>query len=62
MVKPEKVFRTRFKECECPKCKEQITPITKGRSCEMHGYYLICPKCYAFTGWGGKTYFPDKAA
>jgi hypothetical protein len=62
MVKPEKVFRTRFDERECPKCKTTIIPITNGKSCEMHGFKLGCPLCHAFIGWGGKTYFPDKVA
>jgi len=62
MDKPEKVFRTRFDKRECPKCKETIIPITNGHSCEMHGYKLNCPICHAFVGWGGKSYFPNKAA
>jgi hypothetical protein len=55
MVKPERVFRDRFKWRECPKCKHYIEPQKDG-SHPMHGYKLVCPNCKAYIGWGGKIY------
>lgn len=56
MSLPEKVFRTNFHERVCPKCKENIKPITYGETNQMHGYKLACPECEAFIGWGGKIF------
>jgi hypothetical protein len=62
MEKPEKLYRTRFEARDCPKCKRCIIPEKNGKTNEMHGYQIHCPECHAFIGWGGKTYFIDKAA
>jgi len=56
MVKPERVFRTRFLEKDCPKCKKHITPVTNGQSSEMHGFRIYCPECKCYIGWGGKGF------
>ena len=55
MVTPEKVFRTRFKDRICPKCKKEISPISNGSN-PMHGYRLECPICRAYLGWAGKCF------
>lgn len=55
MEKPEKVFRNRFKERDCLRCKKHIMPIAKGSN-PMHGFRLECPECGAYLGWGGKCF------
>ena len=56
MVKPERVFRTRFEEKTCPKCKLKITPVSNGQSSDMHGFRIYCPECKCYIGWGGKVF------
>ena len=56
MTVPIRVFRTKFESRVCPKCRENITPFTDGRSNEMHGYRLTCPECNQWIGWGGKQF------
>jgi len=60
MVTPERVFRTRFKWRECPKCKHYIDPQPNGSN-PMHGYRLECPNCGAYLGWGGKCFKEHQA-